>query len=149
MEITLHLLTRPVSINMLRIPVRMRGTGSVRLITNPNRKQGINEVERALSPRRHELEAFGRKVDRKKHGIEMDYEFHYPHAEFFTKAGLISYGPADVDNSFKVIKDKIFEIMGLNDGIVTRVVGEKFPIPKDCSQVPFIIVRMRVKEISA
>jgi len=141
MEITLYLPIRPISLNNVRMPVRIRG--STRLVTNPAYKKQLAEMEMHIRRYRVELQAFGKSIDRRMHGIVMRYEFAYPATEFWTKKGELSLALPDVDNSFKVVKDKIFAEMGLNDGLVVGVSGSKVcMLPTDLTG-PSISLRIR------
>lgn len=141
MEVNLFLPVRPISLNHLRVPVRIRG--STRLITNPKFKGVLAEMDLAVRRYRVELETFAKSIDRRHHGIVMKYEFSFPVDEFWTKKGELSLGLPDVDNCFKVLKDKIFAVMGLSDGLVVGVSGSKLCMrPTDLSG-PSIAVRIR------
>jgi hypothetical protein len=123
------------------MPVRIRGMS--RLITNPAYKKQLAEMEAHIGRYRFELASFGKSVDRRLHGIEMNYVFMFPASEFWTKKGEMSLGLPDVDNCFKVVKDKIFAVIGLSDGLVVSVSGSKVCMPPEDLTGPSIQVGIK------
>lgn len=140
--VTLILHMRPISLNHLRVPIRMGR--SMRLVTNPAKKTELKLMETEVARYRDELMRFASRIDRKKGGVIVSCWFNYPREEFFTKKGEISLSLPDVDNSFKVLKDKIFAVMGVNDGLVVEVRGVKVPVDGDAH----IVVRLELQEQS-
>lgn len=123
MIISLTIPGRAPSLNNAKSPAIIKG--KIRLISSRKGTEGMKRVEHALTPYQSVLEAFGRQIDRSTHSIGMRYDFQFPKEVFFTKSGQLALGLPDVDNSFKTIKDKIFKAMGLNDGLVTELFGQR------------------------
>jgi hypothetical protein len=119
---------RAPSLNHAKRPCRVGG--KLRLVPSREGRAASREIEMALIPHRSELRAFAASVNRKTHGIGMEYVFGYLQEQLATQKGELSLGLPDIDNCFKAIKDQIFKVMGLNDGLVVHLVGSKRVRPR-------------------
>ncbi len=70
---------------------------------------------------------FGKSLDLSKNIVKLEI-FNFK-SRFFTKSGEISKVAGDWDNPIKVLQDKIFKIMGLDDYVIK--IGHVEDIPSD------------------
>lgn len=100
------------------------------------------EIDMALEVYSNELETFGKSLDPSNSIVRLRIRVVNP--DFFLKDGSrISQVAGDVDNWIKVLKDKIFKTIGIDDFVVrwddiadcygpkysTHIILERLPIP--------------------
>lgn len=99
------------------------------------------ELELLLSEFREELEEFGHKLDPSKNIATLEISFANP--DFFIKDGSrISKTAGDLDNTIKVLQDKIFSFVQVDDYICRDVRAFDFP-----SNSWEVYIRLNIKAI--
>lgn len=87
------------------------------------------ELEYLLSCRESSLLSFGKEFDPSKNIVKLEIEIYNPY--FFRKAdGHLNPKSGDIDNSVKVLQDKIFKYAGIDDSAVKRLEVSDYPSDK-------------------
>jgi len=84
------------------------------------------ELEYLLSCRESSLLSFGKEFDPSKSIVKLDIEIFNPY--FFRKAdGYLNPKSGDIDNSVKVLQDKIFKYANIDDSAVKKLTVTDWP----------------------
>ena len=120
----LVLLLKPLSYNQY-----YRNTRSGKRIKTGAGLAYEEELEYLLSCREKSLLSFGEEFDPSKNIVKLDLQIFNPY--FFRKAdGHLNPKSGDIDNSVKVLQDKIFKYAGIDDSSVKKLTVSDFPSDK-------------------
>ena len=96
-------------------------------------KQAIafeNDFNELMKPYAHSLGLLADSFIDTEHSFSLDYTFYLK--TFFTKKGNISAKSKDVDNLVKVVNDRLFKLIGIDDSTMIDLTAKKRPADKDC-----------------
>lgn len=100
-------------------------------------------IDTFLRYNRKHAAMFADSFDKTEHFIEANYYFCNATERFFTKGGWVSRDSIDTDNCIKIIQDKVFNFIGIDDKIICKSTQFKMPF-----QIDAIVITLKLRNLN-